>query len=150
MNTRPVFIRSMPLPGIIHSLFLVFAVLLSILCAPALAAGDEAAEEFGGVGLQVVPTINGQLTVLQVLPGTPAAAEGLLPGDLIFRVDDFPLLGSEFAAVISEHLWGPVGSSVTLHYLRPGIAGPHSVVLRRTAMTPKITVSPSLREGQQE
>lgn len=138
------------MPGVIYSRLPVFAVLLSILCAPGLAAGQEAAEEFGGVGLQVVPTVNGQLTVLQVLPESPAAAAGLLPGDLILRVDDFPLLGSEFAVVISEHLWGPAGSSVTLHYLRPGVAGPHSVVLRRTAMTPKITVSPALRDGQPE
>ena len=78
---------------------------------------------FGGVGLQVVPTINGELGVLNVLVNAPADEKGLLPGDLIFQVDDFTLQGSDFGKVVSEHLWGPVGSSVELYYRRPGIAG---------------------------
>lgn len=121
--------------------------LLFFLSGPASAADGREPEAFGGVGLQVVPTINGQLVVLQALPDSPAANGGMLPGDLIVQVDDFPLRGSEFAAVVSKHLWGPVGSSVTLHYLRPGVAGSNVTVLQRSSMTPKITVSPSTREG---
>jgi carboxyl-terminal processing protease len=124
--------------------------LLVALSAPVLAADSGGEPQFGGVGLQVVPTINGQLVVLQVLPDSPAAAGGMLPGDLIIRVDDFPLQGSEFAAVVSKYLWGPVGSKVTLHYLRPGVAGPHAVALQRSSMTPKITVLPSTRDGAKD
>ncbi len=53
-------------------------------------SGEE--QKFGGVGLQVVPTITGELVVLNVLEETPAAEKGVLPGDLIFQVDDFPEL----------------------------------------------------------
>jgi len=104
-------------------------------------------QEFGGVGLQVVPTSTGELVVLNVLQDAPAAQEGLVPGDLIFQVDDFALKGSDFGKVISEHLWGPVGSKVEIFYRRPGVAGDKSVVLQRTKMNPRLTVSPTVQSG---
>lgn len=106
-----------------------------------------ATEAFGGVGLQVVPTINGDLVVLNVVKDAPAAQKGVLPGDLIFQVDDFPLQGSDFGKVISEHLWGPVGSSVELFYRRPGVAGVNRVVLKRTTIDPRLTVTPTVKSG---
>jgi len=129
---------------------LVAGLLLGLLVGSANAAQNASPENFGGVGLQVVPTINGQLVVLQVLPDSPAAAGDLRPGDLVFKVDDFSLQGSEFAAVVAEHLWGPVGSSVTLQFLRPGVAGSHSVTLQRANMTPRLTVTPGVRDGGEE
>ena len=102
---------------------------------------------FGGVGLQVVPTINGDLVVLNVLEASPAADKGLLPGDLIYKVDDFPLQGSDFGRVVSEHLWGPVGSPVVLFYRRPGVKGVSEVVLQRSAIDPRLTVTPTVKDG---
>ena len=102
---------------------------------------------FGGVGLQVVPTINGDLVVLNVLEASPAADKGLLPGDLIYQVDDFPLQGSDFGKVVSEHLWGPVGSPVVLFYRRPGVKGVSEVMLQRTAIDPRLTVTPTVKGG---
>lgn len=102
-------------------------------------------EQFGGVGLQVVPTINGELVVLNVLDDTPASEKGLQPGDLIFQVDDFPLNGSEFGVVVSEHLWGPVDSQVELYYRRPGVAGVSRVVLKRFSLDPRLTVTPTVQ-----
>lgn len=126
-------------------LFLALLATLALLGAsPAVAADDK---PFGGVGLQVVPTITGELVVLQVLANAPAAEEGLRAGDLIYRVGDFELRGSDFGKVISEHLWGPVGSSVELHYRRPGVAGDRRVTLRRSAIDPRLTATPSLKDG---
>jgi len=105
-------------------------------------AGEKA---FGGVGLQVVPTVGGELVVLRVVEGSPAAAAGLKPGDFIFRVDDFPLGGSDFRKVVSEHLWGEIGSRVTLYYLRPGVEGERSVSLQRAAIDPAVGDTPGVR-----
>ena len=102
---------------------------------------------FGGVGLQVVPTINGDLVVLNVLENAPAAEKGLMPGDLIFQVDDFSLHGSDFGKVISEYLWGPVGSSVELFYRRPGVVGVSRVVVPRVTIDPRLTVTPTVQNG---
>lgn len=112
-------------------------------------ASNVFAEEqaFGGVGLQVVPTITGDLVVLNVLEDAPAAKKGVLPGDLIFQVDDFPLQGSDFGVVVSEHLWGPVGSNVELFYRRPGVAGVSRVVLERSSIDPRLTVTPTALHG---
>ena len=104
-------------------------------------------QRFGGVGLQVVPTITGELVVLNVLEETPASEKGVLPGDLIFQVDDFPLQGSDFGVVVSEHLWGPVDSQVEIFYRRPGIAGVSRVVLKRSSLDPRLTVTPAAQNG---
>jgi len=118
---------------------------LVALFLPIFAVADD--EPFGGVGLQVVPTVTGELVVLNVLEGAPAAQEGLLPGDLIYKVDDFSLQGSEFGKVISEHLWGPVGSEVSVCYRRPGVSGSEKAILQRTKINPRLTVTPSVQGG---
>ena len=124
--------------------------IVGILFLSGFIAAPSSAEEvsYGGVGLQVVPTINGDLVVLNVLDNSPAAAvKGLLPGDLIFQVDDFLLHGSDFGKVVSEYLWGPVGSSVELSYRRPGVAGVSRVVVQRSMIDPRLTVTPTVKSG---
>lgn len=112
-------------------LFLAFVgVLLLAAPGPLLAAEKPA----GSIGLQVVPTAKGDLVVLNVVSGAPAQAAGMQPGDLIVRVDDFNLAGSDFTEVVSRYLWGPVGSSVTIFYLRPGEKGRHELTLRRAQL----------------
>lgn len=123
---------------------LLFIMIAGLMSLPAMAEDNK---PFGGVGLQVVPTITGELVVLQVLVNAPAAAQGLQPGDLIHRVGDFPLHGSDFGKVISDHLWGPVGSRVELHYRRPGVAGERRVTLQRIAIDPRLTVTPSVKSA---
>lgn len=109
------------------------------------AVGQAQNQRFGGVGLQVVPTVDGDLVVLNVLKTSPAQTAGLRPGDLIVQVDDFPLKGSVFKEVVSRYLWGEVGTKVTLKYLRPGMVGSHSVTLKRVSLTSKPTRTPGVR-----
>ncbi|MDY6847889.1 MAG: PDZ domain-containing protein [Geoalkalibacter sp.] len=90
--------------------------------------------DFGGVGLQVVPTARGELVVLAVVAGTPAEKQGLEPGDLIIAVDGYPLQGTNFQAVVRELLWGPVGSRAVLSFKRPGVAGVRQVDVVRIAL----------------
>ena len=112
--------------------------LFSLVCT---SSAEE--QRFGGVGLQVVPTIDGDLVVLRVLEKSPAAKEGMRPGDMIYQVDDFSLKGSDFGQVVSEYLWGPEGSKVVLHYLRPGVTGEQTVTLERAAIDPPAVSSGS-------
>jgi len=126
--------------------FVAFLLLGLFLLLPVTSVSAEE-QRFGGVGLQVVPTITGELVVLNVLEKTPASEKGVLPGDLIFQVDDFPLQGSDFGVVVSEHLWGPVDSQVEIFYRRPGIAGVSRVVLKRSSLDPRLTVTPTAQNG---
>jgi len=126
--------------------FVAFLLLGLFLLLPVTSVSAEE-QRFGGVGLQVVPTITGELVVLNVLEKTPASEKGVLPGDLIFQVDDFPLQGSDFGVVVSEHLWGPVDSQVEIFYRRPGVAGVSRVVLKRSSLDPRLTVTPAAQNG---
>lgn len=105
---------------------------LWLLVSPALAQGPP----FGGIGAQVVPTVSGELIVLGVLPGSPAALGGLRPGDMIVDVDDLSLRGSDFHQVVMGKLWGEAGSEVRLRYLRPGKLGNHRLKLQRVVLQP--------------
>jgi C-terminal processing protease CtpA/Prc len=129
--------------------------LLTGLCLLGLAASGGAADgaRFGGIGAQVVPTTTGELVVLGVLAESPAARSGLRPGDLIVEVDDFALWGSDFRRVVKEHLWGAVGSTVRLRYLRPGQLGRHQVKVERIELQPEQESLPGvqlLHPGEQE
>lgn len=124
-------------------LILLLLLLASMLwVSPAVLAADGKTR--GSIGLHVVPTATGDLVVLNVVPGTPAQVAGLLPGDLIVQVDDFVLAGSDFAEVVPSYIWGPVGSSVTIIYLRPGQTGRHSLTLQRSEIARDIAPPPGV------
>lgn len=88
----------------------------------------------GGVGLQVVPIASGEIVVIAVLPKSPAAQAGILPGDLIVAVDGDLLRGSNFAEVTKNRLWGKAGSKVKVTWMRPGLAGKKNALLVRAAL----------------
>lgn len=121
--------------------------LIAGICLAAPVRAEEVA--FGGIGLQVVPTIDGDLVVLNVVQDAPAAEQGMLPGDMIFQVNGFALKGSDFGKVVAEHLWGPVGAPVELVYRRPGVAGETRVTIKRAALAPKLIVAPSVQDKNQ-
>ncbi|HAD03272.1 MAG: hypothetical protein A2091_04375 [Desulfuromonadales bacterium GWD2_61_12] len=92
------------------------------------------AGEFGGIGLQVVPVASGELTVLKVLPGSPAGDAALKAGDFIIEVDGTALAGSSFNDMVPKVLWGQPGSKVTLKLLRPGELGARTLTLIRVPL----------------
>ncbi len=114
--------------------FHIFAGLAFVLLFAGSGSAFAAEGDFGGVGLQVVPTANGELVVLAVVAGTPAEKQGLEPGDLIIAVDGYALQGTNFQAVVRELLWGPVGSPAMLSFKRPGVAGVRQVDVVRIAL----------------
>jgi len=133
-------IRTSPITILVSAILMISSVWLAV----PVFAEDVA---FGGIGLQVVPTVDGDLVVLNVLKDAPAAEKGIMPGDMIFQVNGFPLKGSDFGKVVAEHLWGPVGASVELVYRRPGVVGEKRVTIERTAIAPKLIVAPTVQDN---
>jgi carboxyl-terminal processing protease len=115
---------------------------LSVLMA---VPGRAASKSFGSIGLQVVPVATGELVVLKAVDGSPALSAAIKPGDLIVEVDGFALAGSTFSEVVPRYLWGEPGSSVTLKYLRPGVAGIQSVTLQRSKTTQPQQQTPGVK-----
>lgn len=99
-----------------------------------------AEDKFGGIGVQVVPVSTGELSVLHVIAGSPAEQGGLLPGDVIIDVGGLQMQGSDFDLVTRKYLWGRVGTSVSLIWLRPGVAGKMQAKLERVAITKDMKV----------
>jgi carboxyl-terminal processing protease len=73
---------------------------------------------FGGIGVRIIE-VDDEVVVFETIPGSPAAAAGIFPGDRICRAGNRELfgLGVERAA---EILRGEKGSSVALSIKRPG------------------------------
>ncbi len=122
-----------------------FHLLLTLLLGGLWFGQADAEERFGGIGAQVVPTVNGELVVLGVLPGSPAARGGLRPGDMIVEVDGFALKGSDFHQVVLGRLWGNAGSEVRLRFLRPGRLGSRELTLKRVELQPGREELPGVR-----
>ena len=68
---------------------------------------------FEGIGAQVTLTEDGQLTVIAPIPGAPAEAAGILPGDVILEVDGESIAGLTLIEAVNR-IRGPGGSDVTL------------------------------------
>lgn len=72
--------------------------------------------KFGGLGI-VVSSQNGELTVLTVLPDTPAAKSGMENGDRITQIENESTLNMALDQAVNR-LRGEVGKSVTIWVLR--------------------------------
>jgi carboxyl-terminal processing protease len=89
----------------------------------------ETSGKFGGIGLEVTDN-GGLLQVISPIDGTPAAAAGLLPGDLITAVDGKTVQGLSLNDAVAE-MRGSPNTTVALIVKREGVADPITVTLTR-------------------
>jgi carboxyl-terminal processing protease len=89
----------------------------------------ETSGKFGGIGLEVTDN-GGLLQVISPIDGTPAAAAGLLPGDLITAVDGKTVEGLSLNDAVAE-MRGAPDTAVHLIVKREGVADPINVTLTR-------------------
>jgi carboxyl-terminal processing protease len=73
---------------------------------------DDLAGKFGGIGANVEATADGY--TLHPVPGQPAAAAGILDGDLLLLVDGREVTSATTAEELATWVRGPVGSVVAL------------------------------------
>lgn len=85
--------------------------------------------EFGGIGLEV--TQEGEdLVVVTPLHGTPAARAGLVPGDVLMKIDGQETADMSLAEAV-RLMRGPPGTEVSLTVDRSGFAEPRDIPVRR-------------------
>ncbi len=82
-----------------------------------------------GIGV-LMSDSSGVLTVNKVVPGSPAAAAGLKPGDQITAVDGAPTAGQTMDQ-IGPKIRGPEGTTVKITIMRPGSATPLDFTITR-------------------
>ncbi|MBI4300373.1 MAG: S41 family peptidase [Chloroflexi bacterium] len=84
---------------------------------------------FEGIGAQVT-MVEGQLTVIAPIAGSPAQAAGIKAGDIIAAVDGQSLEGINLSQAISR-IRGPKGTSVRLTIIHGGEAKPVEITVVR-------------------
>jgi len=89
----------------------------------------ETSGHFGGIGLQVNDN-GGLLQVVSPIDGTPAAAAGLKPGDLITAVNDRTVEGLSLDEAVAQ-MRGPPDTQVRLTVKRQGQDKPLEFTLTR-------------------
>ncbi len=78
---------------------------------------------YGGVGMEIGQTPQGQIIVDRVFPHTPAEEAGVLEGDHIIGVDTATTSGWKITQV-SDYLVGTPGTKVSVKFMRPGVTEP--------------------------
>lgn len=92
---------------------------------------------YAGLGIRV-QMVADWVTVMSVIPGTPAEREGLLPGDRIVGIDGKSVAGWEEVRVI-ERLRGEEGDPVRVSLGRFGLSEPvELVVIRENIHVPPV------------
>lgn len=89
--------------------------------------------EFGGLGF-VIQMKEGNLTVVKVLPKTPAYRAGIKKDDQIRKIGEESTINMDLNDAVSK-LRGPVGSQVTITIAREGWDKPRAMTITRAQIT---------------
>lgn len=101
--------------------------------------------EFGGLGF-VIQMREGVLTVVKVLPKTPAFRAGIKKDDQILRIGDDSTVNMDLNEAVGK-LRGPVDSKVTIHVQRKGWDKPQAMTLTRAMIAIESVQSKLLAQG---
>ena len=85
--------------------------------------------EFGGLGI-VITSYKGYITVMSVMPGTPAAKAGLKSKDRIVQIEDETTLNMPLIDAVNR-LRGKPGTKVVIYVSRAGWSSPKRFVITR-------------------
>lgn len=80
---------------------------------------EELDGEYYGIGVQVSQNIKtGIIEVVKVFKGSPAQEAGMLPGDIIYKMDDILATGKDLSLLVNDHIKGPEGTTVPIEVYR--------------------------------
>lgn len=90
----------------------------------------ETTGSFAGIGLWVAMSKDGEVTAVAAIPGTPAEEAGVLPGDVVLRIDDQETKGMSLDEAV-HRIRGPEGTKVRLELKRKDVSQPIVVEITR-------------------
>ncbi|MBA4383780.1 MAG: hypothetical protein C0410_03520 [Anaerolinea sp.] len=99
---------------------------------------------YEGIGASV-DTTGDLLTIISAMPGSPAEAALLMPGDQVIKVDGVDIT-KEDPNIVLKSVKGPAGTPVTLTIKRPGAEDPFDVTIIRQKIELS-SVTSELKEG---
>lgn len=96
-------------------------------------ANESLEGSYEGIGAYVDTTTD-YLTITSPIPGSPAEAAGLLPGDKIIAIDGEDMTGID-AELVRRKVLGPAGTTIALTILRDGEDAPLEFSIKRAKIT---------------
>ena len=104
---------------------------------------NETRGDFGGLGIRL-QMVDGYVTVMSPMPGTPAFKAGVMPGDRIIFVDDRDLKDMKLDEAV-DLMRGEVGTKVKLTLSRKAENGEYKnlpdLTLKRQKIVPEVVYS---------
>jgi len=101
--------------------------------------------KFGGLGIEV-GFEDGFVKVITPIDDTPAQEAGILPGDVIVRLDDTPIKGMNLTDAVKK-MRGAAGTDIVLTVVREGVDKPLTFKLTRALIKVKSVRSRMLEPG---
>jgi carboxyl-terminal processing protease len=94
---------------------------------------------FGGIGASLQRDEDGNL-ILEPIAGNPAAAAGILSGDILLKVDGRSIEADMAVGDIADLIRGEEGTEVTLAVLHPGAEEPVEItIVRAVILLPSVS-----------
>lgn len=95
--------------------------------------------ELEGIGAELTETEGGILTVVATLPGTPAERSGMLPGDILYKINEESAAGMTLYAAVQK-IRGPKNSEVKISVVRKNEKEPLTFTIKREEIkVPSVT-----------
>jgi carboxyl-terminal processing protease len=107
---------------------------------------EDASGEYEGIGAMVTMREDGYLEVTSLIPGQPAEAAGVEPGDIILAVGDQSIVGLGLYEAIS-YIRGPAGTEADLEILRAGEPDSVFITVRRARIETPIVETDVLEDN---
>lgn len=80
---------------------------------------EETSGTYCGIGVQVSQNVyTGIITAVNVFKNSPAQEAGMLPGDILYKVEDIEATGEDLSLLVSDHIRGEEGTKVHLTVYR--------------------------------
>lgn len=80
---------------------------------------DETTGSYCGIGAMVSQNMTtGVSTIIRVFEGSPAEEAGILPGDMIYKVDGEEITGMDLTLVVNNYVKGEEGTEVVITVFR--------------------------------
>lgn len=97
---------------------------------------DELAGSYEGVGIEIGFNKDKRLSVISPLSGTPAQKAGILPKDLVLKIDGKDATDMTLPEAV-DHIRGAAGTKVKLTLMHPEQNQPYDVEVERAKITVK-------------
>ena len=106
---------------------------------------DSLNSELDGIGAEMTVQ-DGALVIINTLNGSPAKAAGLMPNDIVNKIDGKSVDNLSLYDAINK-IRGPKGTKVTLNIIRKGSADPFDITITRDTITVSSVESKDMGNG---